>query len=109
MPVGSKILFVQKCVPSLPAEVPTGVLFFENVNYLKEHFSMAIEFKDTVVASVTYYLKAKQREILKVIGYPNIKARGSSTKGQWTYILQEEKRHTVIVGDRKKITVVQIL
>lgn len=69
---------------------------------------MAIEFKDTVVASVTYYLTAKQKDLLGAIGYSNVNAN-RSIKGQWTYIISEEKRKTVIVGDKKKIIVVQTL
>jgi hypothetical protein len=109
MPVGSKILFIQHCLINQPAEVPTGIIFYENVYYQKEHFSMGIEFKDTVVASVTYFFKEKQWEMLKVIGYSGIRAYGSAIKGQWIYTLQEEKRHTVIVGDKKKIVVVQTI
>lgn len=107
MPVGAKILFQQDCNHDLPAEVPTGRLFFENVRYQKELFSMGIEFKDTIVVSVTYYLKPKQQEVLKAIGYPDIKAKGSAIKGQWTYTLQEDNRRTTIVGDKKRIVVVQ--
>lgn len=107
LPVGSKILFQQNCTTKLPQNVPTGVIFFENVFHQKERFSMAVEFKDTVVVSVTYYLGAKQQGLLKAIGYSDIKANGSAIKGQWTYVLDEDKRHTVIVGDKKRIVVVQ--
>lgn len=107
--VGSKILFVQNCARNQPAEVTTGVTFYENVYCQKERFSMAIEFKDTVIVSVTYYLKAQQYALLGKIGYPDIKAKGSAVKGQWTYTLQEEKRRTTIVGDKKRIVVVQTI
>lgn len=109
LPVGDKVLFAQNCTTKLPAEVPTGVVFFENVYEQKNRFSMAIEFKDTVIVSVTYYLGAKQHELLKKIGYPNIKAQGSAIKGQWTYNLQDEKRRTTIVGDKKHIVIVQTI
>lgn len=110
IPVGTKVLFQQNCTKDLPANVPTGVVFFKNVFHeQKGYLSMAIEFKDTVVVSVTYYLKANQQELLKVIGYPEIKARSSAIKGQWTYTLQEEKRRTTIVGDKKHIVVVQTI
>jgi len=109
LPVGDKILFQQNCTTKLPANVPTGIIFFENVFHQDERFSMAIEFKDTVVASVTYYLSAKQKDLLKTIGYSDVKASGSAIKGQWTYTLNEEKRHTTIVGDKKRILVIQTL
>lgn len=109
LPVGEKILFEQNCTTKLPATVPTGIVFFENVFDQKERFSMAIEFKDTVIVSVTYYLKAQQYALLGKIGYPGIKAKGSAVKGQWTYTLQEEKRRTTIVGDKKRIVVVQTI
>jgi hypothetical protein len=109
LPVGSKILFQQNCTTKLPANVPTGVVFFENVFHQKERFSMAVEFKDTVIVSVTYYLSAKQKNLLKHIGYSEIKANGSAVKGQWTYTLDESKRRTTIVGDRKRIIVIQSL
>ncbi len=70
---------------------------------------MAIEFKDTVVVSVTYYFSAKQKELLYSIGYPDIQARGSAIKGQWTAVLHNNKRHTTIVGDRKRIVVIEAL
>lgn len=109
LPVGTKILFVQNCTTSLPAEVPTGILFFENVCHLKEQFSVSVEFKDTVVVAMTYYLRAKQIDFLKELGFPKIEAHGSAIKGQWTYTLQEEKRRTTIVGDKKRIVVVQTI
>ena len=107
MKVGNKILFQQQCSTELPPEVPTGIVFFENVYYQKEQFSMAFEFKDTVVVSVTYYLDADQLDVLKLIGYSDIKANGSAIKGQWTYIDSKDKMDTVIVGDKKRIVVVQ--
>lgn len=109
LPVGSKVLFKQNCNPKLPADVPNGVIFFENVTHLKDRLSMAIEFKDTVIVSVTYYIGAKQYALLKDLGYSNVKANGSAIKGHWTYVLNEEKRHTVIVGDKKRIVVVQTI
>jgi hypothetical protein len=109
LPVGTKILFQQNCTTKLPTTVPTGTVFFENVFHQEQRFSMAVEFKDTVVVSVTYYLSAKQTELLKPIGYPDIQARGSAIKGQWTYVLQTNQKHTTIVGDRKRIIVVETL
>jgi hypothetical protein len=109
MKIGNRVLFKQECTTNLPPEFPTGIIFFENVFHQKECFSIAVEFKDTVVASVTYYLRAKQKDLLKVIGYSGIKAHGSAIKGQWTYVLNEEKCHTTIVGDKKRIVVVQTL
>ena len=109
LPVGTKILFQQNCTTKLPATVPTGTVFFENVFHQEQRFSMAVEFKDTVVVSVTYYLSAKQTELLKPLGYSDIRARGSAIKGQWTVVLQTNKKHTTIVGDRKKIIIVQTL
>jgi hypothetical protein len=107
--IGDKILFKQECSAELPPEVPTGIVFFENVYHGKEQFSMAIEFKDTVVVSVTYYLDARQTDVLKAIGYPTINGNESAVKGWWTYILDQDSIHTVMVGDRKKITIIQTL
>lgn len=107
MKVGEKILFRQECTTDIPPEIPTGIVFFENVYIKKERFSMAYEFKDTVIVSVTYYLEAKQSELLKQIGYAELKVNGSAIKGQWTYIGSTEKMNTVIVGDKKRIVVVQ--
>lgn len=107
LPVGTKILFRQNCTTKLPSDVPTGTVFFENVFHDKERFSMAIEFKDTVVKSVTYYLNSKQKDLLKIIGYSNVNA--IEAKGQWTYVLNQENHHSVIVGDKKRIIVVQTL
>lgn len=109
LPVGGKVLFQQNCNPEAPTDVPNGVIFFENVTHLKDRLSMAIEFKDTVIVSVTYYLRAKQYALLKHLGYSDIKARGSAIKGQWTVVLQTNKKHTTIVGDRKRITIVETL
>lgn len=109
LPVGTKILFQQNCTTKLPSNVPTGRVFFENVYQGKERFSMALEFKDTVIVSVTYYLGADQTGLLGAIGYPDIKANGSAIKGQWTYTLDEDKRRAVIVGDKKRIVVVQMI
>ena len=109
LPVGTKILFQQNCTTKLPANVPTGTVFFENVFHQDQRFSMAIEFKDTVVASVTYYLSAKQTELLKGLGYVDIPGRGSASKGQWTAVLQTNNKHTTIVGDRKRIVVIETL
>ena len=109
LPVGTKILFQQNCTTKLPANVPTGTVFFENVFHQDQHFSMAVEFKDTVVASVTYYLSAKQKDLLKSLGYSGIQARGSAVKGQWTYTLNEAKYRTTMVGDKKRIVVIQTL
>jgi hypothetical protein len=106
---GRKIVFRQECNPEIPADIVTGMAFLENVRYEKEQFSMAIEFKDTVVVAVTYYLSAKQTAILKTIGYSDIKANPSATKGQWTSISNEPAFRTVIVGDRKRIVVVQTI
>ena len=107
MKVGEKILFRQECTTDIPPEIPTGIVFFENVYLMKERFSMAYEFKDTVIVSVTYYLEAKQSELLKQIGYAELKVNGSAIKGQWTYIGSTDKMNTVIVGDKKRIVVVQ--
>ena len=109
LPVGTKILFQQNCTTKLPANVPTGTVFFENVFHQDQRFSMAIEFKDTVVALVTYYLSAKQTELLKSLGYTDIPGRGSASKGQWTAVLQTSNKHTTIVGDRKRIVVIEAL
>lgn len=109
LPVGTKILFQQNCTTKLPATVPTGTVFFENVFQDKERFSMAIEFKDTVVASVTYYLSAKQTALLKTLGYSDISGRGSAIKGQWTAVLNTTNKHTTIVGDNKRIVVIETL
>ena len=105
--IGEKVLFQQQCTTELPPEYPTGTVFFENVYHQKERFSMAVEFKDTVIVSVTYYLNAKQTELLQLIGYSAIKGNGSAVKGQWTSILDKGNIHSVIVGDRKTIVVVQ--
>jgi hypothetical protein len=107
--IGAKVLFAQECTTELPKEYPTGIVFFENVYHEKERFSMAIEFKDTVIVSVTYYFNAEQTEMLKNIGYSDIKGRASAKKGQWTYILNEPTIRTVIVGDKKAIVVVQTI
>jgi hypothetical protein len=107
--VGAHVLFVQECAPNLPPEYPTGIVFFENVYHGKERFSMSVEFKDTVIVAVTYYFSAKQADLLPVIGYTDVKGRATAIKGQWTYILNESNRHTVIVGDKKKIVVVRTL
>lgn len=109
LPVGTKILFQQNCTTKLPANVPTGTVSFENVFHQDQRFSMAIEFKDTIVASVTYYLSAKQTKLLQVLGYPEIPAKGSAIKGQWTAVLQSHNKHTTIVGDRKRIVVIETL
>lgn len=109
MKIGNHILFRQECTTSLAPEFPTGVIFFENVFHKEERFSMAVEFKDTVVVSMTYYFRAKQKYLLKAIGYSDIHANGSAIKGQWIYVLNEENRHTTIVGDKKRIVVVQTL
>lgn len=109
MHVGDKVLFRQECSSELPPEFPTGTVFFENVIYQKDCFSMSITFKDTVVVSVAYYLKTRQQEVLQVIGYSDVKALGSIQKGAWTYTAQEGKLRTVIVADRKKIVVIQTL
>ncbi|MDF3026616.1 MAG: hypothetical protein K0S23_923 [Fluviicola sp.] len=109
LPVGTKILFQQNCTTKLPANVPTGTVFFENVYQQDQHFSIAVEFKDTVIVSATYYLKAKQTDLLKAIGYPDVRARGSAVKGQWTAVLHANKRHTTIVGDKKRIVVIETL
>lgn len=109
MEIGHRVLFKQECTNILPPDFPNGVVLFENVVDQKERFSVAVEFRDTVVVSVTYYLKANQYAILDRIGYSNVKGNGSAIKGQWTYNLQEEKRHTTIVGDRKRIVVVQTI
>lgn len=109
LPVGTKILFQQNCTTELPATVPTGTVFFENVFHRDQRFSMAVEFKDTVVASVTYYLGAKQTALLKVLGYSDIPGKGSAIKGQWTAVLHPNKKHTTIVGDRKRIVVIETL
>lgn len=105
--LGSKILFQQDCTTKLPANVPTGIVYFENVFHGKEKLSVAIEFKDTIVASVTYYLKSGQSDALTAIGFSKITARGSSRKGEWTYVTDEKNIHSVLVGDRKKIVVIQ--
>lgn len=107
--VGIKILFQQNCTTKLPANVPTGTVFFENVFHRDQRFSMAVEFKDTVVVSVTYYFKASQTGLLKAIGYPDVRARGSAIKGQWTAVSHANKKHTTIVGDKKRIVVVETL
>jgi hypothetical protein len=109
LPVGTKILFQQNCTTTLPANVPTGTVFFENVFHQDQRFSMAVEFKDTVIVSVTYYLKAGQTDLLKTIGYPDVRAIGSAIKGQWTAVLNSNNKHTTIVGDRKRIVVVETL
>jgi hypothetical protein len=109
LPVGTKILFQQNCTSKLPANVPTGTVFFENVFHQDQRFSMAVEFKDTVIASVTYYLKAKQTELLKALGYADIRGRGSAIKGQWTTAVYDNVKHTTIVGDRKRIVVIETL
>jgi hypothetical protein len=109
LPVGTKILFQQNCTQKLPSTVPTGTVFFENVFHDKERFSMAVEFKDTVVSSVTYYLKAKQTALLKALGYSDIPGRGSAIKGRWTAVLYTNKKHTTIVGDSKRIVVIETL
>ncbi len=107
LPVGTKILFQQNCTTQLPATVPTGTVFFENVFHQDQRFSMAVEFKDTVIVSVTYYLKAGQTDLLKTIGYPDVQARGSVIKGQWTAVVHSNQKHTTIVGDRKRIVVIE--
>jgi hypothetical protein len=107
LPVGSKILFQQQCTTEMPKNIPTGVILFENVYHQNERFSTSIEFKDTVVVSVTYYLTSKQKSLLAILGYSNIKANSSAVKGQWTYTMNEDNRLTVIVGDKKRIVVVQ--
>ncbi len=109
LPVGTKILFQQNCTTQLPANVHTGIVFFENVFHQDQRFSMAIEFKDTLVASVTYYLSAKQTELLKALGYSDIPGRGSAIKGQWTAVFQTGNKHITIVGDRKRIVVIETL
>ena len=109
LPVGEKILFSQNCSSKLPKDVPTGVIFWERVNHQREKFSMAVEFKDTVVTTVTYYLKGSQEDVLRAIGYNDIKVQGSAVKGQWTYRLDEPNRNTTIVGDKKRIVVIQSL
>ncbi|WP_341905195.1 hypothetical protein [Fluviicola taffensis] len=109
MKIGSRVLFRQECTTSLPPEFPTGVVFFENVFNKDDRFSMAVEFKDTVVVSVTYYLSAKQKNLLETIGYSDINANGSTIKGQWIYVLNEKTMHTTIVGDKKRIVIVQTL
>ena len=107
--IGDRVLFRQECIPELPAEVPTGIVFYENVYYHKERFAMSVEFRDTVIVSVTYYLGAKQMGVLSQLGYSAIKHNGPATKGQWTYTIQTPKGRTVIVGDRKRIVVVETL
>lgn len=109
MKVGEKLLFQQQCTTELPPEVPTGIVFFENVYHQKERFSIAVEFKDTVIVSMTFYLSAKQTTILNLIGYSEIKGNASAVKGQWTCILEKDGIQTVIVGDKKDIVVVQTL
>lgn len=107
MKIGMRVLFRQECTNTLPPEFPTGTVFFENVHYQNERFSTAVEFKDSTVVSITYYLKSNQANLLKQMGYPDIKANGTAIKGQWTYTLAEEKRRTTIVGDKKRIVVIQ--
>jgi hypothetical protein len=109
MKVGEKVLFQQQCTTELPPEVPNGIVFFENVYLKTERFSMAIEFKDTVIVSVTYFLNSKQSHILKQIGYTEVNYNGSATKGQWTYNTSKDDVNTVMVGDRKRIVVVQTI
>ncbi len=109
LPVGTKILFQQNCTTKLPATVPTGTVFFENVFHQEQRFSMAVEFRDTVVVSVTYYLSAKQTDLLKHIGYSDIRARGSAINRQWTAVINGENKHTTIVGDKKRIIVIETL
>lgn len=103
--VGNKILFQQQCSDELPPEIPTGTVFFENVYRNKQRFSMMVEFRDTVIASVTYRLKGNQTDLLKEIGYSQVEAIGAN--GQWTFTHDENHIRTVIVGDKKSITIVQ--
>jgi hypothetical protein len=107
--IGAHVLFAQECTTELPREYPTGIVFLENVSHEEERFSMSIGFKDTVIVAVTYYFSAKQADLLKTIGYSDIKGNASAVKGQWTYILNEPAQRTVIVGDRKQIVVVQTI
>lgn len=109
LPVGEKILFSQNCTSKLPKDVPTGVVFFENVIHNREKFSIAVEFKDTVVTTVTYFLKGNQGAVLGAIGYNDIKVRGSASGRQWTYRIDDLNRNTTIVGDKRKIVVIQSL
>lgn len=109
MNVGDKVLFQQECTTELPPEFPTGTVFFENVVYQEDHFSIAVEFKDTLIVSVTYYLKARQDNLMSVIGYSDIKAICTAKKRAWTYVSREEKWSTVIVSDKKKIVIVRTL
>lgn len=103
--MGNKILFQQQCSDELPPEIPTGTVFFENVYRNKQRFSMMVEFRDTVIASVTYRLKGNQTDLLKEIGYSQVEAIGAN--GQWTFTHDENHIRTVIVGDKKSITIVQ--
>lgn len=100
---GRNIVFRQYCNPEVPTDIVNGTVFLENVNHGKEQFSMSIEFKDTIVTAITYHLDADQTEILDAIGYAEINAHATARKGEWTAVPDET---TVMVGDRKKITVI---
>lgn len=107
LPVGLKILFSQNCDPASPAQIPNGVVLFENVKHNDEKLSIAIEFKDTIVDCVTYYMDAKQKNILKTIGLAEVKALSAVKKGEWTYSGVVGETFVSIVGDKKKITVIK--
>lgn len=104
--VGTKILFQQDCVPSIPRDVPNGTVYFANVMHGKQRFAMAVEFKDTIVQSVSYYLSRKQEDLLPAFGFLKVDAYQTPRKGEWTYMHKGDDRFDVIVGNRKSITVI---
>ena len=107
--VGTKILFRQKCAPDLPVEFPNGIILFEQVLLNKESIALSIEFQDTVVKTVTYYLTYDQRDLLKELGYGNVEARATNRKGEWTCVKIEGVINSVIFADKKKITIIKTL
>lgn len=107
--VGTKILFQQNCTTKLPASIPTGIVFFENVYHEKEHFSVSIEFKDTVVVAFIFYLKRKNLSILNYLGYSKIVANASGFRRYWTAVLNEFNPKTILAGNKRKFIVIQSL
>lgn len=107
--VGTKILFHQNCTKDLPTEVPNGIVFFDHVEHNSETFAVAISFKDTVVTSITYYLSSNQKKLLSELGLPTINASAGSKSKEWTFQQSNEKELTVIVGNKRRITVIKTL